>query len=273
MIFRRALRPSSPRTREPPRTAEGQVVFAIGDIHGRGDLLRLLLEQILRDPASAEGKAAVVFVGDYIDRGPDSRGVLDQLLALRQRGLGESVFLRGNHDQTLLDFLAEPATGPMWLSIGGGDTLASYGVAPPRPSAGPSEWAEASRALADALPASHHAFLTDLELTWRSGDYLFAHAGVRPDRPLEAQSAKDLLWIRRAFLNDTRPLPWTVVHGHTPSEAVHCDFRRIGIDTGAYATDVLTAVRLEGAEKVLLQTKRVEPQTFTVVWRELPQAA
>jgi serine/threonine protein phosphatase 1 len=273
MIFRRPLRSPSSQRRGPPSAAEGQVVFAVGDIHGRSDLLAALLEEIARDPASTDGRATVVFVGDYIDRGSDSRGVVDQLLAFGQRGLGESVFLRGNHDQALLDFLTEPATGSVWLSIGGGDTLASYGVAPPRPSAAASEWEQASRALAEALPPPHRAFMTDLRLTWRSGDYLFVHAGVRPDRPLEKQSAKDLLWIRQAFLNDKRSLSWTVVHGHTPAEAVHADLRRIGIDTGAYATDVLTAVRLEGSEQRLLQTERAGAQTFAVRRRKLLLAA
>jgi serine/threonine protein phosphatase 1 len=128
---------------------------------------------------------------------------------------------------------------------------------------------QASRALAAALPSAHRLFVEELRLSYQSGDYVFVHAGVRPGRTLEQQTARDLLWIRQGFLKDQRPLPWTVVHGHTPSERVHADVRRIGIDTGAYATDVLTAVRLEGAERELLQTRRTLDGSLAVSRREL----
>jgi serine/threonine protein phosphatase 1 len=232
--------------------------------------LAVLLQEIDLDPAVEAGAATLVFAGDYVDRGPDSRGVIDQLLVLRARGgLGAPVFLRGNHDQMLLDFLADPATGPAWMSVGGGAALTSYGLAPPGPSAEPAAWAQTAHAFADALPLTHRAFLEDLTLSYRSGDYVFVHAGVRPGRPLEQQTARDLLWIRQGFLNDRRPLPWTVVHGHTPSERVNADFRRIGIDTGAYATGVLTALRLEGAVRELLQTGRASDGSLVVSRREL----
>lgn len=270
MILNRLLRPrADPQRRAPPRTAERQVVFAIGDVHGRSDLLAALLQEISLDPAVGAGAATLVFVGDYVDRGADSRGVIDQLLTLPARGLGELVFLRGNHDQMLLDFIADPATGPAWMSVGGGVALTSYGLAPPGPSAEPAAWAPIARAFADALPPAHRVFLENLRLSWRSGDYVFVHAGVRPGRPLEEQTARDLLWIRQGFLNDRRPLPWTVVHGHTPSESVHADLRRIGIDTGAYATDVLTAVRLEDVGRELIQTRRGVGGAFAVVRRDL----
>jgi len=270
MILNRLLRPrAAPERRGLPEVAERQVVFAIGDVHGRSDLLAMLLDEISLDPAVGAGAATLVFVGDYVDRGPDSRGVIDQILALRARGAGELVCLRGNHDQMLLDFLAGPATGPAWMSVGGGPALTSYGLAPPGPSAEPAAWAQAAQAFAEALPPAHRVFLEGLILSWRSGDYLFVHAGVRPGRLLERQSARDLLWIRQGFLNDRRPLPWTVVHGHTPCENVHADLRRIGIDTGAYATDVLTALRLEGAQRELLQTGRASDGSLAVSRRKL----
>jgi serine/threonine protein phosphatase 1 len=271
MFLNRLLRPrADPQLRAPPEAPERQVVFALGDVHGRSDLLAALLQEIGLDLAIGAGAATLVFVGDYVDRGPDSRGVLDQLLSLRARGLGALVFLRGNHDQMLLDFLADPATGPQWMSVGGSATLTSYGLAPPGPSADPAAWGSIARVFADALPPAHRVFLEDLQLFHRAGDYVFAHAGVRPGRPLEKQTARDLLWIRQAFLSGRRPLPWTVVHGHTPCERVHADLRRIGIDTGAYATDVLTALRLEGAARELLQTRRDEDGSIAVIRGELP---
>lgn len=270
MFLNRLLRPrADPQVRAPPRAPERQVVVAIGDIHGRADLLARLLQEISLDPAVGAGAATLVFVGDYVDRGPDSRGVVDQLLSLRGRGLGEVVFLRGNHDRMLLDFLADPATGSGWMSVGGGATLTSYGLAPPGPSAEPAAWAQTAQAFAQALPPAHRVFLEGLRLFYRAGDYVFVHAGVRPGRALEEQTARDLLWIRQGFLNDRRALPWTVVHGHTPSESVHADLRRIGIDTGAYATGVLTALRLEGAARELLQTQRAADGSLAVVRLEL----
>lgn len=270
MILNRLLRPrADPQRRAPPQASERQVVFAVGDVHGRSDLLAALLQEISLDPAVGAGAATLVFVGDYVDRGPDARGVVDQLLSLRARGLGAPVFLRGNHDQMLLDFLADPATGSGWMSVGGSATLTSYGLAPPGLSAELAAWAPIARDFADALTPAHRVFLEDLQLFYRSGDYVFVHAGVRPGRPLERQTARDLLWIRQGFLNDRRPLPWTVVHGHTPCESVHADLRRIGIDTGAYVTDVLTALRLEGAARELLQTGRGADGSLAVIRREL----
>lgn len=268
MILNRLLRPGGdPQRRASPKVAELQVVFAIGDIHGRADLLSALLQEISLDPAAEA--ATLVFLGDYVDRGADSPKVVDQLLSLRARASAAPVFLRGNHDQMLLDFLADPSTGPRWMSLGGADTLSAYGLAPPAPSAEPAVWEQAARAFADALPKPHRQLLEGLGLSYQSGDYLFVHAGVRPRRSLEQQVARDLLWIRQGFLNDRGPLPWTVVHGHTPSESVHADLRRIGIDTGAYATDILTAVRLEGAAQQLFQTGRTSDGSLAVVRREL----
>ena len=249
------LRPS--RARGPkPAVPQGLVVYAIGDVHGQADLLAALLDPIIREAAERGHSTALVCLGDYVDRGPASRQVIEALIASKAAPGLEARFLRGNHDQSLLDFLAEPATGPDWCEFGGRETLASYGVTPPRVRDAPEQWEKAREDLAAALPASHLAFLQKSELSLELGDYFFAHAGARPGVPLSDQSDRDLMWIRQPFLGDDRRFEKVVVHGHTPAEAVHADHRRIGLDTGAYATGVLSAVRLEGEDRRLIQAKR-----------------
>ncbi len=240
---------------ELPRTPEGVTIYAVGDVHGRDDLLAQALAAIREDAQESEGHGVVVFLGDYVDRGPGSRQVVDLLIeASRDEGL-EWRFLRGNHDQSLLDFLYQPVTGMAWSDFGGRETLESYGVVSPPPWADRPAWETAAAAFAAALPPEHLKFFQALELTVELGDYFFVHAGVRPGVPLAAQSERDLLWIREPFLSDPAPLPKVVVHGHTPTEAVHADLRRIGIDTGAYATGVLTVLRLSGDEGAVIQTE------------------
>lgn len=237
------------------RTPEGRAIYAIGDVHGRADLLEALLAAIAADAAAAgsETRPVLVFLGDYIDRGLQSREVIDRILAIDPARF-ELRLLKGNHEAALLDFLADPATGRFWLSIGGAETLYSYGVASPAFDAPVAEYAAAAAALRAAMPAAHLALLSCLELTARYGDYLFVHAGVRPGRNLEAQDERDLLQIRGAFLRNKDKLGVTVVHGHTPANAVHQDDRRIGLDTGAYATGRLSAIRLHGAERRVFST-------------------
>lgn len=238
-----------------PRAPEGRRVYAIGDVHGRADLLDALLATVDADVSSGghDGRPVLVFLGDYIDRGLQSRAVLDRILAIDPQRY-ELRFLKGNHEAALLAFLEDPATGPFWMTIGGAETLYSYGVEAPAYDAGPEAFAAASAALRAAMPAAHLAFIEALELTVRYGDYLFVHAGVRPGRSLEMQDERDLLQIRDAFLRHKGRLGYTVVHGHTPSGVVHQDERRIGVDTGAYATGRLSAVRLQGAERRVFST-------------------
>ncbi|CAN5153131.1 metallophosphoesterase family protein [soil metagenome] len=232
----------------------GWVVYAIGDIHGRLDLLRLLVSEIQRDHAShpSGAQGLIVLLGDYIDRGPASSEVLSDILTLEAR-IGLTVrALKGNHEQAILAFLADPITGSPWLLHGGNETLISYGVALPR-QANPIELSDARASLAEALPEAHLAFLQGLKTLLAFGDYIFVHAGLRPGVPVQEQSEHDLLWIRDDFLRR----PWTgdqvVVHGHTPVEEVEINARRVGVDTGAFATGILTALRLEGASRALLQ--------------------
>lgn len=238
------------------RVPDGACVWAIGDIHGRSDLLDLLLVHIgedLRD--GAVQRRVLVLLGDYVDRGVGSRQVLDRLVGLKDWVGVEVRFLRGNHDDWMLRFLDDPALGVAWSEHGGRETLWSYGVEPPRPGASADEWRAASEALAGAMPPSHRRFLQDLELSIEIGDYFFAHAGARAGVPLSDQTAEDLMWIRAEFISGAQRFEKMVVHGHTPEEAAHADHRRIGIDTGAYATNVLTGLRLEGADRQLAQTK------------------
>ncbi|WP_207481081.1 metallophosphoesterase family protein [Arenibaculum pallidiluteum] len=233
----------------------GVRVYAVGDIHGRLDLLTTLLHQIETDAAERPGPANyLVYLGDYVDRGHWSRQVIELLLRPPLPGFG-AVFLRGNHEQAMLDFLENPASGQHWLRFGGRETLASYGIRiPPTERPDPALLEATSRALASALPPAHAAFLRHTRMSLTIGDYFFAHAGVRPSVPLSRQSPDDLLWIRDEFLKCDDDFGKIVVHGHTIAELPVIRANRIGIDTGAYATGHLTCLALEGEERRFIGT-------------------
>lgn len=245
-----------PRT---PAVAPGHLVFAIGDVHGCRDLLVALMDGVAEDMAAAraelggELRCVVVFLGDYVDRGPHSAGVLDELIALNGQ-FDDVRFLSGNHEETLLEFLDDASTGARWCAFGGDATLKSYGVEAPAADAGGAKWEAARKAFAAALPPEHIAFLRKLSYVTTCGDYAFVHAGVRPGVLLAEQSRDDLLWIRDEFLDDDSRLEKVIVHGHTPEPEPFHSFRRIGVDTGAYASGVLTAVRLMGESVSFLQS-------------------
>lgn len=244
----------------PPRilSTAGERIYAVGDIHGRYDLLKTALGQIATDCAddAASRLPMLVLLGDYIDRGPDSAKVLQALVWLRRRGEFALRLLKGNHEQALLAFVEDPAGAADWLGFGGAETLAAYGVAPPAPGCGAAALAQARDALLDQMPASHLQLLEDLEPMVLVGDYAFVHAGVRPDRPLSAQTESDLLWIRRGFVDAPGPFERMIVHGHTwLSEQPQVTEHRIGLDTGAYATGVLTVARLDEAGMRLVQVR------------------
>ena len=234
----------------------GALLYAIGDIHGRLDLLNSLITQIHADAVQQRSRfgPSLIFLGDYVDRGPDSRGVIDRILAIEQEAIFRVLTLKGNHEEQMLLFLEDSRHGPNWAEFGGAETLASYGVTPPKTRTDPEPWEEARLALTRAIPPRHLAFLNALEVAVVCGDYFFVHAGVRPGVPLEEQSDHDLLWIRQDFLNWDGGFGKIVVHGHTPESAPHNGHNRIGIDTGAYATGMLTAVRLCDADRFILQT-------------------
>jgi len=228
------------------RLPAGLRVYAVGDIHGRADLLAVLQRMITRDAADSPAEShLVVYLGDYLDRGAAVRDTVDAL----RHGLAASmptVHLRGNHEQLFSDFLTDPTSLARWLSLGGTATLLSYGVRPPLVSEYCPEAAQEVRhALLEALPASHLRFLTaGLRPMLQLGDYVFVHAGLRPGVALARQREEDLLWIRDEFLVAGCG-PLRVVHGHTiyPAPAEHP--HRIGVDTGAYATGVLSCAVLE----------------------------
>lgn len=238
-----------------PRVPAGTLVYAIGDVHGCPGLLDALLARIAPD---AEGFGAqrrvLVFVGDYIDRGPDSAGVIERVAAGLPDGF-EALHLKGNHEDLMLDFLAgaDSQALALWLYNGGDATLASYGVEAAFPAA-PGDAAACRDALLAALPAHHRAFLDRLRLSAALGDYFFAHAGVMPGVPLERQEPHDLMWIRHAFLESREDFGRVVVHGHTPVERPEVRDNRIGIDTGAFVTGRLTALRLHGEGRAFLDT-------------------
>ena len=237
------------------RVPDGIRVYAIGDIHGRIDLLRILHGQILADSSSLSPniKNFVVYLGDYVDRGLESREVIDFLIDQPLPGF-ESIYLRGNHEEALLKFLKDITIGPSWFRIGGDATVYSYGVRIPLDVAPDQRFAYISKCLSDAIPPNHQAFLSRLEQNWHIGDYLFVHAGVRPGRPLDEQTTEDLLWIRDEFLDSTADHGSIVVHGHSVTEEPEIRKNRIGIDTGAYTSNILTCLVLEGGEQRFLAT-------------------
>lgn len=250
----RLLKSRKPAPDTPLPNTGGALVYAIGDIHGRLDLLDELICRIRADISArpADATPVLVFLGDYIDRGPASRQVIDRLISLQAEFRTFSV--KGNHEEALLRFLEDPEAGPAWVQHGGADTLASYGISlAANTDAG--MWQATRDALLQRLPPEHLAFLQSLAPYHCIGDYLFVHAGVRPRVRLEDQSAHDLMWIRHAFLENPRPNDRVVVHGHTPSQQAHLGRWRIGVDTGAYATGVLTAVRLLDDQQDILDTR------------------
>lgn len=237
-------------TKVPP----GVRVYAVGDIHGRADLLRRLIGLVAADADAAPRlQPYLIFLGDYVDRGPDSREVIDLLIGGLPRHFG-AVFLKGNHEDALLRFLEAPATGAHWLSYGGDATLRSYGVPLPAEGTAEQQLTALRDRLARRLPPRHRAFLEHLRLCVSIGDYFFVHAGVRPGIPLDSQDAEDLMWIRDPFLAARTDHGKVVVHGHTIVEEPEERPNRIGIDTGAYATGRLTCLVLEGETRRFLST-------------------
>lgn len=224
---------------------DGVRVYAVGDIHGRVDLLDRVLDAINSDMASVPiANSIEVFLGDYVDRGPDARSVIDRLIA-RDR-THKSVFLKGNHETFLATFAKCPPLLNDWQRIGGLETLMSYGLTPSI-NADAVTQARLAAALEQAMPLSHSRFLDDLKSSFTCGDYYFVHAGVRPGIPLAKQREQDLLWIRQEFLLCEEDFGKVVVHGHTPVPRVEIRTNRINIDTGAYATGNLTCLVLEGS--------------------------
>lgn len=239
-------------------------MYAVGDIHGRLDLLKEILRMIERDnEARPPAQTQLVFLGDYVDRGPDSKNVIDRLLDSVPGGF-ETVFLQGNHEETMLYValhgLHDPQVFDTWISFGGCMTMASYGVDVELLfSALSSGLSDVKRErvveqFASALPEQHLRFLSELKTFYTVGDYFFVHAGVQPGVPLDEQTPEVCLWIRNEFLRHKGDFGKIVVHGHTPRPEPDIQSNRIGIDTGAYRTGRLTALCLEGESRRFLAT-------------------
>lgn len=231
--------------------ADERRLYAIGDIHGRADLLDRLAGSIATDCAGYPQGALTIFLGDYIDRGPKSADVLERLSA--EDWPVPFIALRGNHEQMLLRFLKDATYLDAWRRFGGLETLSSFGIngmhALDRASA-----EEVQRELVLRLPPSLLEFLVSTPTHCQTGRYYFCHAGIRPGVPLAQQTDKDLLWIREAFTDSQVQHEKTIVHGHTPVEEPEVRKNRINIDTGAYMTGVLTCLVLQGEEMRFLST-------------------
>ena len=242
------------RRQNLPNGPPGSRAYAIGDVHGRLDLMLDLLDRIEADnKRRGPAKTYLVFLGDLVDRGPDSRGVIDHLITSPPR-FGRPVFLKGNHEEFFLNVLSgDDGVVQRWLTYGGSECAESYGVS--------SSWtldatpSSITNRLIEQVPPEHVSFLTGMADTFRFGDYLFVHAGVRPGVELEKQVSRDLRWIRDGFLEDTSDHGVVVVHGHTIVDAPEERPNRIGIDTGAYRSGLLTAIGLEGEERWFLHAE------------------
>ena len=257
MSFMLSFWQKAPATwQDPPAAPDGHRVYAVGDVHGQDHLLADLLAQIEGDLADRPGlEVTIVFLGDLIDRGPKSADVVERLRTYRPLGV-RTEYLTGNHEEVLLRILdGDGSLVADWLRFGGAQCARSYGLS----ASGLAKMApaQAVEALRSTIPAEHQAFLASFADTFRAGDYLFVHAGIRPGVALAEQAQADLRWIRGPFLDHMARHELMVVHGHTISEQVDERAGRIGIDTGAYKHGVLTALVLEGTERHILQASNV----------------
>jgi serine/threonine protein phosphatase 1 len=227
-------------------------IYAVGDIHGRLDLLDKLLSQIEIDIALHPSvKPIFIFLGDYIDRGPSSRETIDRLIEHGETH--EVIFLKGNHELIALKCLTDQTLFDQWLRLGGLETLMSYGLSAETLASG-KPIVELQSAFHNALPQKHFRFFRDLQSSFVCGDFFFAHAGVKPNVELSRQKETDLLWIRGEFLISNEDFGKIIVHGHTPTQEIEVRPNRINIDTGAFATGRLTCLVIEGESLLVFDT-------------------
>jgi diadenosine tetraphosphatase ApaH/serine/threonine PP2A family protein phosphatase len=226
-------------------------LYIIGDIHGRLDLLNRLIDRIGRDAQHYDGANVAVTLGDYVDRGPDSRGVINRLL--NNPFPGEYVALKGNHEALFEKFLKEPDIGSYWRQLGGLETLHSFGV-PVKPLMTGKKFEDAAEQLRSALSTDELKFLKSLKTSFAIDRFFMCHAGVRPGVPLDHQREEDLLWIRDDFLRSDADFGKIIVHGHTPIESPEFRPNRINIDTGAFATGRLTCLVVEAGKYRTMST-------------------
>jgi serine/threonine protein phosphatase 1 len=243
-----------------PQTPAATVVYAVGDLHGRLDLLNRIHRQIADDAMQrAASRRQLVYLGDYVSRGPDSAGVVDRVREWLPDGF-QRITLKGNHEDLLLRFLdGEIDTGRHWLDYGGLEAMSAYGVViADREARDDASVIALGNDLAARIPASHLEFFRTLQINHSAGDYFFVHGGVRPGVRLAEQSARDCLWIRKTFLDSEADHGAVVVHGHSISDQPEIRLNRIGIDTGAYRSNVLTCLVLDGQTRSFLQTASPE---------------
>jgi serine/threonine protein phosphatase 1 len=239
-----------------PSIPANQRVYAIGDIHGRADLLDKMHQAVVRHAAAAHpAENHIIYLGDYVDRGLQVKEVIDILVSDPLPEF-KSVFLKGNHEEMMLDFLTDGEGFEDWISLGGQVTLLSYGVTPAGHSQHPVRPEDIRLKFLEALPKAHYDFLLNLKISCQVGDYLFVHAGLRPGIPLERQDPQDCIRIREPFLSNPKNLGLRVVHGHHITARPEILAQRIGVDTGAYATGRLSCVCLENdrVEVIAVQT-------------------
>ncbi len=222
-------------------------LYAVGDIHGCYDLYRQLENQIIADGQHYEGQKLIVILGDMVDRGPQSASLIDHLIAPAPAGF-QRLVLRGNHEQLFLDFVKDPRKHRKWLDFGGTDTLLSYNIRPDEKLSFDLPPAQLSKKLHSSIPQTHLDFLAKSPFGLRVGEYFLCHAGIDPQRGLTAQFPEDLLWGDPSRVDGYADLP-TIVHGHVALDAPLITKPRINLDTGAYATGCLTAVRLQHAQQ------------------------
>lgn len=226
-------------------------VYAVGDVHGCYAELLEAECRILQDASVIDGPKLIVMLGDYVDRGPSSRRVIEHLMAPLAPGF-ERVSLCGNHDEAFCQFLDDPSAGRRWLDFGAAATLYSYGVDIDHALHKAGGYAGLQHILARAIPESHYVWLKSLPVMVKVGQFLFVHAGVKPGVALENQTDENLMWIREPFLGRGPELPLTVVHGHTPTDTVTFGKNRIGVDTAAYSSGQLSVVRIAGGQAALI---------------------
>ena len=254
MIARLFSKKGKKRPLDSARIPDGKRVYAIGDVHGRNDLLKELLRKIIEDDhARGKAKTKIILLGDLIDRGPDSAGVIETAMELKA-WKSNTRFLMGNHEEVFLDAIKsdDPKVTRFFIRIGGEETILSYPIT--RKEYLKLDMQQLSDRLPDLVPKKHIKFIESFDDQVTVGDYVFVHAGIRPGVPLKDQKTKDLRWIRSGFLDHKGDLDKVVVFGHTIFDDVQERGSRIGIDTGAYDSGVLTAIGLEGGERWYLQT-------------------
>lgn len=236
-----------------PSLPDGTRIYCIGDIHGCHDLLIKLINRIELDARDFPGRIILIYLGDFIDRGSHSKEVINFILNYQHNNF-ETIYIRGNHEQTLLDFFSDDSIARIWLSFGGMATLASYGVRVTKIPTKREDFLYLQQQLSDLLPPAHYKFLQDTRFYYSLGSYFFVHAGINPYYSLANQRPEDMMWIRNEFTETKKTFEKIIVHGHTITTQVELLPNRIGIDTGAYMSGILSCLVLEADQKRIIQT-------------------